>query len=148
MWKDHWQPEWWWLFNQHILAMLKESVSHMAPLANTSGPLPLAMMNCLVVLLDALAPLGTVLLKAVFPHLWARSTYMYFCETGLTRYPGINGPFYSNGDPLWDGQGCGSTSSCCTFNSPPWFNVTIPFPTTDNMEVRICSSLSSEDTTH
>ena len=49
----------------------------------------------------------------------------YFCESGLTQYPGINGPFFSNGDPLWDGQGCGPTSSCCTFNSPPWFNVTL-----------------------
>ena len=72
----------------------------------------------------------------------------YFCESGLTVYPGVNGPFYSNGDPLWDGQGCGPTSSCCTFNSPPWFNVRLPSPTTDNIEVRICSNvrISSEDT--
>ena len=70
----------------------------------------------------------------------------YFCESGLTRYPGTNGPFFSNGDPLWDGQGCGPTSSCCTFNSPPWFNVQLSSPTTDNMEVRICSSVSDEDT--
>ena len=53
----------------------------------------------------------------------------YFCETGF------------NGDPLWDGQGCGPTSSCCTFHSPPWFNVQLPSPTTDNIEVRICSIL-------
>ena len=64
----------------------------------------------------------------------------YFCESGLTQYPGINGPFFSNGDPLWDGQGCGPTSSCCTFNSPPWFNVQLPSPTTNDIEVRICSS--------
>ena len=72
----------------------------------------------------------------------------YFCESGLTQYPGINGPFFSNGDPLWDGQECGLNSTCCTFNSPPWFNVTLPSPTTDDIEVRICSSLtiSSEDT--
>ena len=72
----------------------------------------------------------------------------YFCESGLTQYPGTNGPFYSNGDPLWDGQGCGPTSSCCTFHSPPWFNVRLPSPTTDYIEVRICStlSISSEDT--
>ena len=24
-------------------------------------------------------------------------------------------------DPVWDGMGCSSTSTCCTFNSPPWF---------------------------
>ena len=67
----------------------------------------------------------------------------YFCESGLTRYPGTNGPFFSNGDPLWDGQGCGPTSNCCTFNSPPWFNVQLPFPTTDNIEVRICGEHST-----
>ena len=73
----------------------------------------------------------------------------YFCEAGLTQYSnGINGPFYSNGDPLWDGQGCGPTSSCCTFNSPPWFNVQLLSPSTDDIEVRICSNvgISSEDT--
>ena len=63
----------------------------------------------------------------------------YFCEAGLVRYSdGINAPFFSNSDPLWDGQGCGPTSSCCTLNSPPWFNVTLPSPTTDGIEVRIC----------
>ena len=64
----------------------------------------------------------------------------YFCESGLTRWPGGRGIFYSNGDPLWDGQGCGPTSSCCTFNSPPWFNVQLSPPTTDSIEVRICSN--------
>ena len=54
----------------------------------------------------------------------------YFCESGLTRHSdGINGLFFSNSDPLWDGQGCGPTSSCCTFNSPPWFNVQLLSPT-------------------
>ena len=68
----------------------------------------------------------------------------YFCESGLTQYSnGLNGPFFSNSDPLWDGQGCGSTSSCCTFNSPPWFNVTLPSPTTDDIEVRTCASATS-----
>ena len=65
----------------------------------------------------------------------------YFCESGITQYPGgTNGVFYPDGDPLWDGQGCGSNSTCCTFNSPPWFNVQLPSPTTDNIEVRICSN--------
>ena len=73
----------------------------------------------------------------------------YFCESGLTRYSnGINGPFFSNGDSLWDGQGCGPTSSYCTFNSPPWFNIQLLSSTTDYIEVRICSSvsISGEDT--
>ena len=72
----------------------------------------------------------------------------YFCETGLTRFNGVLGVLFSNGDPLWDGQGCGPTSSCCTFNSPPWFNVQLSSPTTDDIEVRICGDqeIRDEDT--
>ena len=71
----------------------------------------------------------------------------YFCETGITQLPGFLNTFWPNGDPLWDGQGCGPTSSCCTFNSPPWFNVRLPNATTDYIEVRICSSgIYLEDT--
>ena len=69
----------------------------------------------------------------------------YFCESGLTSWPQNYGVFYPNGDPLWDGQGCGPTSSCCTFNSPPWFNVTLSAPTTDYIEVRICASEGIRD---
>ena len=67
----------------------------------------------------------------------------YFCESGITQWRGPHGVFWPNGDPLWDGQGCGPTSSCCTFNSPPWFNVTLPSPTTDDIEVRICNNFAS-----
>ena len=71
----------------------------------------------------------------------------YFCEAGITTGD-RTGVFYPNGDPLWDGQGCGPTSSCCTFNSPPWFNVALPSSTTDNIEVRICSAqgIGADDT--
>ena len=62
----------------------------------------------------------------------------YFCETGVHYWGGTYYVFYPNGDPLWDGQGCGPTSSCCTFNSPPWFNVVLSSLTTDDIEVRIC----------
>ena len=62
----------------------------------------------------------------------------YFCDSGNL------GPYYSVGtlypnDPLWDGAGCPSTSSCCEFNNPPWFNMSLPTPTTDDIEVRLCS---------
>ena len=65
----------------------------------------------------------------------------YFCESGIVQWNGVehSGVLWSDGDPLWDGQGCGPTSSCCTFNSPPWFNVRLSPPTTDYIEVRICS---------
>ena len=72
----------------------------------------------------------------------------YFCEAGITRWDGRTFVLFPNGDPLWDGQGCGPTSSCCTFHSPPWFNVTLSSPTTDDIEVRICGDqpIGDEDT--
>ena len=72
----------------------------------------------------------------------------YFCESGIARWDTRTYIFWPNGDPLWDGQGCGPSSSCCTFNSPPWFNVQLSSPTTDNIEVRICgdSGIADEDT--
>ena len=72
----------------------------------------------------------------------------YFCESGITLYSGSNHNFHPDGDPLWDGEECGPTSSCCTFNSPPWFNVRLPSPTTDDIEVRICgrASIQNSDT--
>ena len=60
----------------------------------------------------------------------------YFCDTG-SRYT-YQVRIYSS-DPLWDGGGCGSTSSCCRFNSPPWFCKQLPQPTTDDIELRLCS---------
>ena len=71
----------------------------------------------------------------------------YFCESGITQW-NSRYIFYPNGDPLWDGQGCGSNSTCCTFNSPPWFNVRLSSPTTDDIEVRICGDegIANEDT--
>ena len=64
----------------------------------------------------------------------------YFCETGVP--PGqqsSNGVFYPD-DPLWDGQGCGPTSTCCTFNNPPWFCKQLPQSTIADLEVRLCSA--------
>ena len=71
----------------------------------------------------------------------------YFCESGITQW-NRQFVFFPDGDPLWDGQGCGPASSCCTFNSPPWFNVTLSSPTTDDIEVRICGDegIGNEDT--
>ena len=72
----------------------------------------------------------------------------YFCESGITLWNTRTFSFWPNGDPLWDGQGCGPTSSCCTFNSPPWFNVQLSSPATDDVEVRICGNqqIGDEDT--
>ena len=69
----------------------------------------------------------------------------YFCDTGSTTT--LSSIFYPN-DPLWDGQGCGSRSTCCTFNTPPWFFKTLSSSISDNLELRICSDehCASEDT--
>ena len=69
----------------------------------------------------------------------------YFCETGSRGYAERN--FYAD-DPLWNGQGCGGNSTCCSFNSPPWFCKQLPLPTTDNIELRLCADeeITNEDT--
>ena len=61
----------------------------------------------------------------------------YFCDSGHrydTRPPS---DYILVHDPLWDGAGC-VNGSCCTFNSPPWFCKTLPHPTTDDIELRLC----------
>ena len=69
----------------------------------------------------------------------------YFCETG-SRYFRQN-RIYTH-DPLWNGRGCGATSTCCSFNSPPWFCKQLPQSTTDDIELRLCGDevLTNEDT--
>ena len=67
----------------------------------------------------------------------------YFCESGVNS-GSIYGLFHAD-DPLWDGENCSSTSTCCSFNNPPYFTKDIN-TTTDDLEVRICTWDSSEDT--
>ena len=62
----------------------------------------------------------------------------YFCETGVPPGQGWSYTFYAD-DPLWDGQGCGPNSTCCTFNNPPWFCKKLPQSTNSDLEVRLCS---------
>ena len=62
----------------------------------------------------------------------------YFCDTAVSatqRDP--TDKVYAD-DPLWDGQGCDLTSTCCSFNRPPWFCKQLPQPTTDDLELRVC----------
>ena len=40
----------------------------------------------------------------------------YFCDAGAVTF--AFDTFYGD-NPLWDGSGCGSTSTCCSFNTPP-----------------------------
>jgi len=66
----------------------------------------------------------------------------YFCDTGWNMRD------YDLEDPLWDGQGCASYSTCCSFNDPPWFSTALPEATSDDIEVRICNrnDWGAEDT--
>ena len=65
----------------------------------------------------------------------------YFCESGN------NGPWATQwylDDPLWDSQGCASGSTCCS-RGGPWFSVKLSQATSDDIEVRWCSSYGHED---
>ena len=64
----------------------------------------------------------------------------YFCETGVPPGQQRNITVFYADDPLWDGQGCGPTSTCCTFNNPPWFCKQLPQSTNADLEVRLCSA--------
>ena len=61
----------------------------------------------------------------------------YFCATGNPG-PGFNQSTIYADNPLWDGEGCGPSNACCELNNPPWFCTTLPQPTTDDVELRIC----------
>ena len=62
----------------------------------------------------------------------------YFCDTA-NRGPGFSRHIYYPDDLLWDGEGCGSASTCCEFNTPPWFCKSLPQPTSDDLELRLCN---------
>ena len=61
----------------------------------------------------------------------------YFCEAGIQTF-GRVGVFYDS-YPLWDGAGCESPSTCCSFNNPPWFYTQLTNTTNDDVEMRICA---------
>ena len=66
----------------------------------------------------------------------------YFCDTGNPG-PGTSDSTVYADDPLWDGAGCGPSSACCEFNTPPWFHTMLPQPISDDLEVRICANAAS-----
>ena len=76
----------------------------------------------------------------------------YFCESGIELYmpptsmpPSTNTTINYFADPLWDGDGCGSTSTCCTFNDPPWFHKQLSDLTTDDIEMRVCTDEGADN---
>ena len=71
----------------------------------------------------------------------------YYCESGVD--PGIillvSNNFLRANDPLWDGQQCDDAeSTCCPANSKmPWFYSSLDTQTSDDIELRVCSSRTS-----
>ena len=61
----------------------------------------------------------------------------YFCDTGAHTYNYDQYKVFMD-DPLWEGEGCGGSSTCCSFNSPPWFCQQLKYHTTDDLELRLC----------
>ena len=69
----------------------------------------------------------------------------YFCDSGNPHFVSRNLTVYSD-DPLWDGRGCVSTSTCCTFNNPPWFHKQLSVLTiADDIEIRVCTDQRPDD---
>ena len=65
----------------------------------------------------------------------------YFCDTGAHTFGDSNKVYMD--DPLWEGEGCGGSSTCCRFNSPPWFCQQLKYNTSDDLELRLCSYWNS-----
>ena len=59
----------------------------------------------------------------------------YYCDSGVDSNP-VDGEFYTT--PLWTGKGCTPPNFCCSHCGMPWFYNTLPFPTTDYIEIRNC----------
>ena len=66
----------------------------------------------------------------------------YYCDTG--SHAQYTDHLYID-NAVWDGQGCGPTSTCCDDPDLPWFTKQLQQPTTDDIELRICRT-SDRDT--
>ena len=62
----------------------------------------------------------------------------FFCDSGnpMSSTDRFNTVFSDN--PLWDGVGCTADNECCPTDNPPYFLKTLPQPTTDDIEMRVC----------
>ena len=70
----------------------------------------------------------------------------YFCESGNPVAWDYTTFHYA--DPLWDGKQCGLIEQeCCNTPGIPWFHKPLQQPTTDYIELRVCSDqeISNED---
>ena len=62
----------------------------------------------------------------------------YFCDSN-TQYTEGGRLEEDENDDLWDGEGCGSSSSCCKWKDPPYFCKQLHNTTSEDMEIRLFS---------
>ena len=63
----------------------------------------------------------------------------YFCDSNY-QYTEGGGYETDQDDDLWDGEGCGSSSSCCEWKDPPYFCKQLHNTTSEDMEIRLFSN--------
>ncbi len=63
----------------------------------------------------------------------------YFCDAGEADMNTLST------SRLWDGRGCDGSYSCCSYNSPPWFYKQLPYPTSEPIELRVCTDQSTSN---
>jgi len=63
----------------------------------------------------------------------------YFCGSNWQTTVENKYAIKNLNDNLWDGVGCGPTTSCCEFNRPPYFCKHLNYTTSDDMEIRLVS---------
>ena len=64
----------------------------------------------------------------------------YFCDCGAPPYKtDVSGTNYIN-HILWSGTDCPPDSTCCTFNTPPWFWRVLNTSVADDIQVRQCAN--------
>ena len=65
----------------------------------------------------------------------------YFCDSNQQFTEGGRWEVDED-DDLWDGEGCGPSSSCCEWNDPPYFCKHLHNTTSEDMELRLFSYYS------
>ena len=71
----------------------------------------------------------------------------YFCDSNQQLNEGGIGVGRDEDDDLWDGEGCGSSCSCCEWKDPPYFCKHLHNPTSEDMEIRLISDDINYSTT-
>ena len=67
----------------------------------------------------------------------------FFCDSGNHQSTNAIHTFYGD-NPLWDGVRCTADNRCCSSDNP-YFLKTLPQPTTDDIEMRVCRDRDRDD---